>query len=108
MKAVTLVQVHPRQPSKHAELLLQAPHRPCQVDEVVTARYAYLVRSLFFSIGWIIAGNAARDIVGGRRRGADGPSIELNDYFGDAGADERSHCNRWPRDGPRVGKVFEY
>ncbi len=93
MKAVTLVQVHSRQPSKRSRNYCRAATRPRHLRQrhtVVTAPVIALclvVSVVFFSIGWTIAGNAARgsweDDVAALTFLRDS-SKELNDYFGDS------------------------
>ena len=96
MKAVTLVQVHARQPSKrtrnYCRRTTTRPRHLRQRQTVVTlpvVALCLLVSVVFFSIGWTIAGNAARgswddDVAALTFLRDSDSSKELNDYFGDS------------------------
>ena len=116
MKAVTLVQVHARQPSKRTRNYCcraktkrnHLRQRPTVVTAPVVA-LCLVVSVVFFSIGWTIAGNAGRgswqDDVEALTFLRDS-SIELNDYFGDA---EDPHDWNWVvvTDGRVTGLTLE-
>ena len=94
MKAVTLVQVHPRQPSKRSRnYCRRATTRPRplrQRQAVVTlpvVALCLLVSVVFFSIGWTIAsarGSWEDDVAALTFLRESDSSKELNDYFGDS------------------------
>ena len=114
MKGVTLVQVHPRQPSKRSRnYCCRATRQKLrQRHTVVTAPVIALclfVSVVFFSIGWTIAGAAAQgsweDDVAALTFLRDS-SIELHDYFGDA-EDLRDWNGVTVTDGRVTGLVLE-
>ena len=114
MKAVTLVQVHPRQPSKRSRnYYRRATTRPRplrQRQAVVTlpvVALCLLVSVVFFSIGWTIASarGSWEDDVAALTFLRDS-SIELHDYFGDA-EDLRDWNGVTVTDGRVTGLVLE-
>ena len=118
MKAVTLVQVHPRQPSKRTRnyccRTTTKRNHLRQRQTVVTApvvALCLLVSVVFFGIGWTIAGNAARgswqdDVEALTFLRDSDSSKELNNYFGDS-EDPRNWNGVTVTDGRVTGLTLE-
>ena len=117
MKAVTLVQVHARQPSKrtrnHCRRATTRPRHLRQRQTVVTlpvVALCLLVSVVFFSIGWTIAGPARGswedDVAALTFLRESDSGKELNDYFGDS-EDPRNWNGVTVTDGRVTGLVLE-